>query len=55
MPTSWCDQRIDELKMALVRIIEANDRFRKSLPDDWEGDPLNDACEAARALLAGTR
>ncbi|MGE0751885.1 MAG: hypothetical protein AB7F39_06510 [Variibacter sp.] len=44
--------RIETLECALRRIIEADDRFRKSLPDDWDGDPVTDACNAARHLLA---
>lgn len=39
------------LRGALKKIIEANDEFRAQLPRGWDGDPLNDACQAARPLL----
>lgn len=45
--------RVATLARALSRVIEANDSFRKSLPDDWDGDPVNDACEIAREALSG--
>ena len=51
MPTSLCDERIDELKAALMDILRANDEFRAKLPDDWEGDPVNDACERAKRIV----
>lgn len=40
------------VREALKNILSANDEFRASLPADWEGDPLHDACEAARPLVA---
>src|SRR5580693_6654241 len=41
----------DQLAMAIVDILKANDEFRAGMPDGWEGDPLHDACEAARKLV----
>jgi hypothetical protein len=41
----------DALVKALKNIIAENDRFRAAMPDDWEGDPLQDACTAARETL----
>ena len=38
-------------RKALQAILEANDDFRKGMPDEWEGDPLQDACNNARAAL----
>jgi hypothetical protein len=35
----------------LREILKANDEFRSSLPDDWEGDPLQDACAEAKKHL----
>jgi hypothetical protein len=43
------------LRVALEAILKANDEFRAGMPDGWEGDPLQDACNDARALLAHTR
>lgn len=40
-----------ELVTALETVLSANDEFRAAMPDDWEGDPLQDACESARAVL----
>lgn len=36
---------------AIKDILKANDEFRKGMPTDWEGDPLQDACDSARLLL----
>jgi hypothetical protein len=45
-------QTIAKMHAALTDIIDTNAEFRAQLPRDWEGDPLNDACESARAVLA---
>jgi hypothetical protein len=38
--------------MEVIRpIVEANDEFRAGMPFDWEGDPLQDACDRARAFI----
>lgn len=37
---------------ALKNVLKANDDFRAGMPPDWEGDPLQDACDAAKASLA---
>ena len=42
----------DKLADAILEILKANDEFRAGMPDEWEGDPLQDACEAARKLVA---
>jgi hypothetical protein len=44
--------RIEELEGVLREIVKANDDFRGGMPDEWEGDPLQDACEAARKALS---
>lgn len=36
----------------LKEIVESNDSFRAQLPAGWEGDPLNDLCVKAKALIA---
>lgn len=42
-----------DLVKALEDILEANKDFRDGLPhQDWEGDPLQDACDAAQAALS---
>jgi hypothetical protein len=41
----------DALVKALKTIIDANHAFLNSLPEDWEGDPLQDACFEAAKLL----
>lgn len=49
---------VERLRAALRSIIDANSEFRATLPPDWESDPVNDACEAARSVieqLAGQR
>lgn len=40
-----------ELMKALEEILKANDEFRGGMPDEWEGDPLQDACEAGRRVF----
>lgn len=53
-PEALIDALVEEterLRAALADIMAANDDFRKSLPEDWEGDLLQDACERARPLL----
>ncbi len=39
-------------RKALEEIIEANNDFRAGMPADWDGDPLQDAIDAARAALS---
>ena len=36
---------------AIRDILAANSDFRKGMPDGWEGDPLQDACDKAANLL----
>jgi hypothetical protein len=44
------------MMVALRSVLEANDDFRRGMPDGWEGDPLQDACiEARKALEFGER
>jgi hypothetical protein len=42
----------DHLLKALAEILEANKDFRAGMPEGWEGDPLQDACERAARMLA---
>lgn len=42
----------DELVKALRDILEVNKDFRDGLPQSWDGDPLQDACDAAQGLLS---
>lgn len=46
-----------KLLKTLNDILDANDKFRAQMPEKWEwdGDPLQDACDAARALVGRTR
>lgn len=44
-----CQKRL--LVAAIEAILLANSEFRDGMPDGWEGDPLQDACENARELL----
>lgn len=44
-------ERIAELRALLDRILKAEAEFRKTMPPTWEGDPLTDACDAARTAL----
>lgn len=39
------------LVKALTDIIEANAEFVRQMPESFEGDPLTDACSAARLVL----
>ncbi len=39
------------LILAIQEILNANDDFRKGMPENWEGDWLQDSCDAARFLL----
>lgn len=43
----------DALVKALTDILEANKDFREGMPQSWDGDPLQDACDAATKLLGG--
>lgn len=38
---------------ALDDVLAANQRFRDQMPADWEGDPLQDACDRARSAARG--
>lgn len=40
------------LVAALEAIIKANKDFRAGMPQDWEGDLLQDACDDAEKLLS---
>lgn len=40
------------LLAALKNIVAANAAFRAQLPPDWDGDPVDDACSEARAVIA---
>lgn len=40
------------ISSAMANVIAANDEFRRALPADWQSDPVNDACDAARTALA---
>jgi hypothetical protein len=44
-------RRGDFVMKHLKAIIAMNRNFRDSLPRDWEGDPLDDACNAAISEL----
>lgn len=41
----------EALVKALKDILDANYDFRNGMPDDWEGDPLQDACSEAAKLI----
>lgn len=47
----------EALIRALLNIITANNDFRDGMPKayrdgrEWEGDPLQDACDAAQGIL----
>lgn len=41
----------DALRKVLDDILSAEQEFREGMPVGWEGDPLTDACDAARKLL----
>jgi hypothetical protein len=40
------------LRAALKKILAANDSFRRTMPERWEPDLLQDACDEARLLLS---
>jgi hypothetical protein len=42
----------EALVKALETILAAEQKFRTAMGDDWEGDPLSDAIDAARALVS---
>ena len=42
----------EAMMVALREVIEVNDDFRAGMPDDWEGDPMQDACALAKSALA---
>ena len=42
----------DALKTALKNVLLANSEFRAGMPEGWEGDPLQDACDVGHAALA---
>jgi hypothetical protein len=41
-----------ELRRAAEGVLEASDEFRAGMGPEWEGDPLTDACDELRAILA---
>jgi hypothetical protein len=43
------------LMEALEGILAAEEDFREGLPQEWEGDPLYDACQRARAALSAAK
>lgn len=45
------ENHTDALIKVLKDIIVANREFRAQMPEGWEGDPLQDACDAARSFL----
>lgn len=49
------DTTIERLRKALADIIAANKDFRAGMPKDCDGDPLQDACDAAAKLLSVNR
>ena len=55
-PPSDADARLMTLAPMLLRaltdILEANKDFRDGMPQSWDGDPLQDACDAAQNILA---
>lgn len=46
------DSKLEAYRKALEEILAAEKDFREGMPPGWEGDPLTDACEAARRALA---
>jgi hypothetical protein len=44
-----CQKRL--LVAAIEAILLANSEFCAGMSDGWEGDPLQDACDAARDLV----
>jgi hypothetical protein len=45
-----CQKR--PLVAALESILDAEKEFREAMGEHWEGDPLSDACDQARKMLA---
>jgi hypothetical protein len=43
---------IERLRKSLTDILDANKDFRDGMPEKWDGDPLQDACDRARQALA---
>jgi|SRR5882762_2178489 len=43
---------VPALVKALEDILEVEKEFRETMPRDWDGDPLSDACDEATKLLA---
>lgn len=43
---------LEKMRRALEGVLTANQNFRDQMPPDWEGDPLQDACEIAREALS---
>lgn len=39
------------LRAAAKKVLDANFDFRNGLPADWEGDPLQDACDELMTAL----
>lgn len=48
-PVNDCQRRL--LIAAIEEIVKCNDNFRAGMPEEWEGDPLQDAVDSARFLL----
>lgn len=42
---------LEQLRVAMLKIIEANSEFRETLQEDFEDDPLQQACDQADELL----
>jgi hypothetical protein len=41
-----------EIRKAVESVLEASDEFRVGMGPEWQGDPLTDACDELRAVLA---
>jgi hypothetical protein len=46
------EARVSALEAALADVLATNQRFRDQMPADWEGDPMQDACDRARQALS---
>jgi hypothetical protein len=46
------EARVAELEKATASVLEASDEFRAGMGPEWEGDPLTDACDELRAVIA---
>jgi hypothetical protein len=44
--------RIAEIQNAAESVLEASDDFHGAMGQEWEGDPLTDACDELRTVLA---